>query len=118
MLTDPQAVTILGTTSSLPRVSVSGSQATYATSDETVVLAINHATTKSKRKRHEVRFTWAKVVTDPVSNANDSESTTITFVIDRPPYGFTETDVDGMATAFRNWLAVSGLVGKLYGNQS
>lgn len=114
---DPLSITIGATTHSLPRVSTAGRVATYANIDETVTLTISQIVTKSGRKRHEVRITWQKVVTDPVSTANDTDSTTLTYVIDRPGYGFTSVNIGELSTGFEAWLTPAFL-DNLYGGQS
>jgi hypothetical protein len=117
-LADPQSLTLLTVPYTLARVSVNGQAATYATADEALSMLIQHILTKAKRKRHEVKVTWTKVVTNPIDSSTDSDSTTLSFVIDRPPFGFTESDIVGLVSSFSSWIGTSGLVAKLYGSQS
>jgi hypothetical protein len=127
MLTDPQDIVISGTTHSLPRVSYApgktvngspvGGSSTYANADETLVLNILQNLTRAGRKRHEYKVVQSKVVTDPVSSANDTESITLGFYIDRPPYGFTVADVDALVAAIKAELTTA-LVTALYSGQS
>jgi hypothetical protein len=127
MLTDPQTITISGTTHTLPRVGISpgrvvngitiGGASTYANSDETVVLSVTQSVTKIGRKRHDLKYVQSKVVTDPLSSANDTESTTLGFYIDRPGYGFTVADIEALVTGFKTALT-SALVQSIYSGQS
>lgn len=118
MLTDPQSVTIGATPHSLPRVSTNGRVSLYSNADETVTFQVNQITGKgSGRKRHEVSYVQSKVVTDPVSSVNDTESTTLRIIVDRPSYGFSQSDIDALWSAVKTHLSTA-LMGQIYGGQS
>jgi hypothetical protein len=122
MLTEPQTVTINAVAHALARVQ-SGSVLTntpsvYQSPDETVSLTITNQKTKAGRLRPTVRLDVRALVADPLgSGSQDFDSVSHTYVIDRPEYGFTVTQVDQHVAAFKTWLT-STIVGKLYGNES
>jgi hypothetical protein len=91
MLTDPQSVTIAGTTTSLPRTSSGVNQAAYTSADGTVVLTISH--TYGKRTRRTARLDFSKIAADPLISANNIKySMSAYFVLDLPLTGFTPTE--------------------------
>lgn len=117
MLVDLQTITINAVAHALKIVEIVSRRVRRANADETVVLTTDQQTTNKGRKRHIVRFDWSKVVTDPLTSATDTDSTTINFSIDRPGYGFSQSDVENMTAAFKNWLTTA-MVAELYSGQS
>lgn len=125
-LSDPQTITLATVLYSLPRIlqnsNSQGTQVTtkYQTSDEALVISVSHTKTGGDRTRSQARFDWKKIVVDPLTQVNDFDSTSVYIVIDRPNYGFTADDVDNLVASFKTWLTTgaSGMVRKLYGNES
>lgn len=117
MLTDLQNITIAAVTHACRVVEIVGRRIRRTNADETVVLTTDQATTKAGRKRHVVRWDWSKVVTDPISSASDYDSVTINFSIDRPGYGFSQTDVENFVAGFKTHLS-QAMVAELYSGQN
>jgi hypothetical protein len=121
MLTEPQTLTINAVAFVLARVQsgslLANTPSVYQSPDETVVLTVSNQKTKAGRMRHTCRVDVKAVVTDPVNSTTDYDSVSYTFVIDRPAFGFTVTQVDQHVAAFKTWLTTT-IVGKLYGNES
>lgn len=94
---DPQSVKISGSTISLPRVSTSGQKSVYESADGLTKLTIS--TEKSKRKRHVYRVDVEKYVSDPVVPANNTvASMSCYIVVDRPLFGYTNTEALAVVT--------------------
>lgn len=88
MLTDPQAITIAGVTSSLPRVNTRDSEAVYSNEPSTIQFRVSHQ--KGKRIRRSFRLDLKKVSADvflPSQNVTQSMSCYIVF--DMPVAGYT-----------------------------
>lgn len=121
MLSEPQNLTINAATHALARVQsgslLSNTPSVFQSVDETVTLTITNQKTKAGRFRHTVRLDVKAVVTDPLTTNSDYDSVSHTYVIDRPGFGFTVTQVDQHVTALKAWLT-SAIVAKLYGNES
>jgi hypothetical protein len=121
MLSDPQGpITITGYTGSpftLYRVKVGDLFSVYQNADETVILTLSHKKTNKGRVIHEIRWDLKKIVTDPLTAANDYDSTTIRSVIDRPGYGFSVTEIQNAVAAAQGWLT-GAMVSSVYGLQS
>lgn len=121
MLTEPQTVTINAVAFALARVQsgslLTASPSVYQSPDETVTMTITNQKTKAGRLRHTVRLDVKAVVTNPIDSTTDYDSVSYTYVIDRPAFGFTVTQVDQHVAAFKTWLTTT-IVGKLYGNES
>lgn len=117
MLSDPQILTIAGVAKTMPKISTSGTSSTYSTDDEGVAMQVTHQVTKSGRVRHDVTVTQRKVVADPLTAENDYQSVSFKFVVDRPEYGFSASDVDATIAAIKTWLSTA-TVTKLYGRES
>lgn len=121
-LADPQGpITITGLPGSpytLYRVTTGDFLSVYQTADEVLKLTVSHKTTSKGRVIHEMRWDLRKIVTDPlVVDKSDWESTTFRTVIDRPGYGFTETDIKNGISAVQAWQDGT-FIGKIYGKQS
>jgi len=56
-------------------------------------------------------------VTNPLDSTNDYDTLTYYFVIERPAYGFTMTQVEQLVAGFNSWLT-TGNVDKLFGQES
>lgn len=114
--TDPQTVTIATVETSLPRVSIGPSDATYRSADETVQMRISHQQSKG-RKRRMVRLDSTVIAADPLTAENTSQKAGVYIVIDEPAFGFTDEVLDGYVDALVAWLT-SGNIAKLLGGES
>jgi hypothetical protein len=117
MFADPQVITVNSVAESMPRVTTGDKQASYALADETFTLDISHQATKQGRIRSLVRFTQRKVVADPLTSVNDYDNLVLSFVIDRPGYGFSKTEVYQLIAGLKTWLDNTAS-DKLYGQES
>lgn len=116
MFADPQVVTVNAVAQSMARVLISGQSATYQKSDGTFKLTVSHQISK-QRIRSMVRIDQKAVVPDPLTAVNDFEVLSFYFVIDRPEFGFSSTQVDQLVAGLKTWLD-STAIGKLYGLES
>lgn len=117
MFADPQSITVNGVAHSLPRIAVGDLSASYEQNDGTFHLDISHQVTKQDRVRSLVRVSQKKVVTDPLNSVNDYDNLTLTFTLDRPSYGFSQTETEQLVAGLVAWLT-TGNVDKLYGRES
>jgi hypothetical protein len=117
-LTDPQVVTINAVQKSMPRVSTSGTSAKYQMPDQAFALVVSHSVTKDGRIRSLARLDQRAIVVDPLdSNKSDYDTLGFYVVVDRPEYGFTQTQLEQLITGFKTWLD-NTMVGKLFGQES
>jgi hypothetical protein len=116
MFADPQSVTVNAVAQSMPRVSTNGKLTIYQKSDETFKLTISH-TPSGNRIRSLARIDQRAVVADPLTAENDYQTLSVYTVIDRPNYGFTQTQVEQLVTGFQAWLTTAN-VDKLFGQES
>lgn len=118
MLTDPQTVTVATIAKVMPKVSSSGTSAHYQLADQSFALDISHQTTKDLRVRSLAKITQRAIVTSPLdSTQSDYDTLAFHVVIDRPEYGFTQTQVNDLIAGFKTWLDAT-MVGKLFGQES
>jgi hypothetical protein len=123
-LTEPLAITIAGTTHSLPRVRTRDMAADYQNADQTVFENVSHLAVPKRKSesgagvRSLVAVEQRKIVADPL-NAESQEFKTlrIQVVIDRPIYGFSSTEVDALWTAFKTQFNTA-MMAKVYGQES
>lgn len=120
---DPQSVTISGSAVSLPNVERAGRRALYTSSDQTVSMTLSHVPQKSKgreKTRTLAQLTKSKIVTDPISTDNVTEDLKISFILERPNYGFSEAEILALSNALCTWLTAnsSANVSKLAGQES
>jgi hypothetical protein len=118
-LTDPQSLTVAGTTSSLPRVNVGNNKSDYMSADGLIKLSAAH--TYGRRTRRVLRLDHSKITTDPfipTQNAKVSMSTYIVF--DVPVAGYAAADVKAIYDGFKSLFSASSdaLVVKLLGGES
>lgn len=117
MLTDPQSVTLSGSTISLPRVETGLNRSVYRSADRLLQGSVEHQVTKAKRLIARVRFDQTKIAADPLTAENVEMSQTIHFSTDRPLVGFSVTEVKALVTMFETWLT-DAVVEAMYGGQS
>lgn len=96
-LPDPQIVTINSVDKTLNRIEPGPNYSLYATSDRSYGMKVSHQATKAKRIRSLLRVDYRKVVTDPLTSESDYDTCSISIVIDRPEYGFTDTEIVNLA---------------------
>ena len=86
--TDPQSITISGTTTSLPRTSVGQNSGTYQSSDGLIVLTASHA--YGRRTRRVIRVDHSKITSDPYIPAQNAKVGMSNYLVfDLPPVGYT-----------------------------
>jgi hypothetical protein len=117
MLTDPQVVTVNAIAKSMARILIDGKgKTTYQNSDGTFKLTVSHQHS-GKRIRSMARLDQKAIVTDPLTAANDYDTLTFYYVIDRPEYGFSLAQTQQQVAGFNAWLDAT-MVGKLYGEEA
>lgn len=116
MFADPQVVTVNAVARSMARILMNGTSATYQNSDESFKLTISH-TKSGTRTRSMARLDQRKIVTDPLSSKQDYDTLSFYFVIDRPEYGFSQTEVEQLIAGLKTWLDNTA-IGKLFGRES
>lgn len=118
-LTDPQSVTIAGTTISLPRTNVTGDKSVYTSSDGNVKLSLSSQ--YGKRTRRTVRLDISKISTDVfLPSQNVKLGASVYTVIDHPVAGFSNVDLKAYWVGYRTLLAASSdaMIEKLLGGES
>lgn len=116
MFADPQTVTVNSVAKNMARYLVQGTKAEYQTPDEMFKLTISHTKAKD-RVRSMVRVDQREIVTNPLDSSNDYDTLSFYFVIDRPIYGFTTTQVEQIVAGLKTWLDNTA-IGKLIGSES
>jgi len=118
---DPQTVTVNAVAKTMARVLIDGKSATYANSDESFMLTISHLSATDKQKRNRVRsmvrIDQKAVVTNPLDSTNDYDTLSFYFVVDRPEFGFSQTQVEQLIAGLKTWLDTTA-IGRLYGKES
>jgi len=116
MFADPQIVTVNSVAQSMPRVSSDGKSSIYQKADQTFTLKISH-TESGDRSRSMARIDQRAIVADPLTAENDYQVLSFYCVIDRPNYGFSQTQVDQLIAGLKTWLDTTAS-GKLFGKES
>jgi len=121
-LTDPQAITIGGTTTPLPRTFSEGNEAAYTSADGLMKLSLNHNLIKQGRTRHLLRFDHAKIAANPLeAGENVRVNMAVYTVFDTPPAGFyTAAEILAVYTGFKTLCSASSdaVIIKLIGGES
>lgn len=120
---DPQSITISTIAHSMPRVQTGTRAATYQKNDGTHILNISHTTVKPKgerniRNRGLFKFTKTVVAADPLTAEQTSQHADMYLVIDRPLFGFSQSDIEAIWAGFKDALNAAGVIGKIYGGES
>jgi hypothetical protein len=63
------------------------------------------------------RLDQRAIVADPLTAVNDYETLSFYCVVDRPSYGFTQTQLEQLVTGFQAWLNTAA-VDRLFGQES
>nr|QDH86600.1 MAG: hypothetical protein H2RhizoLitter49761_000004 [Leviviridae sp.] len=121
-LTDPQSITIGGTTSPLPRTFSEGNESAYTSADGLWKLSLNHSPVKQGRTRHLLRFDHAKIAANPLeAGENVRVNMAVYTVFDVPPPGFyTSAEILAVYTGFKSLYSASSdaVITKLIGGES
>jgi len=120
-LTDPQSITISGTTTPLPRTFAEGAESAYTSSDGLIKLSVNHNLIKQGRIRHLLRIDHSKLASDPFKpSENVRVNTACYMVFDVPPAGYTNTEVLAVYTGFKTLFTATSdaVVTKVLGGES
>lgn len=115
MLADPQTITVATIAKTLARISSTGLQSVYQNADETYKLTISHQAMNNGRIKSMARVDRREIVTDPLTQKDDYETLSEWYVIERPQYGFSITNITDVATGFKTWLdntVITKLIGK------
>lgn len=117
--TDPQSVTISGTTISLPRVSSGNGNSKYQSADGLVVVTASNA--YSRRNRRVLRLDHSKVTPDPfIPSQNSKVSMSNYMVFDIPAAGYSNADAMAVYNGFKAMFTGTSdaLITKLLGGES
>jgi len=117
--TDPLSITISGTTTPLPRVSVGDDRSEYQSGDGLILLSASHD--YGKRTRRVLRIDTSKLTSDPFKPAeNVKVSMSNYMVFDTPPARYTAAEVlavyQGLKTLFT--ASSDAMIIKLLGGES
>jgi len=114
---DPQSITVDSVPHSMPRISDEATKSIYLSADGAWQLTISHQLS-GNRIRHMARIDQTTVASDPLTSANVEATAGIYLVIDEPkaPY-FEDASLIDVVTGFTSWLATSGYVGKILGQE-
>jgi hypothetical protein len=119
MLPDPITVTINSVAKTLNRVKQGNMSATYMSQDELWTLDVSHQYSgkNNSRLRSLIRLTQKKIVTNPLDSTNDYDTLVDQRVIERPVFGFSQTELEQQVTGFNAWFTSTN-IGKLFGKES
>lgn len=117
--TDPQSITISGTTSSLPRTSTGTNASEYTSADGLIKLTASHA--YGRRTRRVLRVDHSKVTTDPFIPAQNTKVSMSNFIVfDVPVVGYTNAEAlavyNGLKTIYT--ASTDALISKILGGES
>jgi hypothetical protein len=117
MFADPQSVSINGVAKSLARISSDGQKSIYRSIDGVWTLTISHQTLSNGRIRTMYRLDQRAVVTNPLDSSNDYDTLSTYTVVDRPDFGFTQTNVEHQLLGMNLEIDPTS-IGKLFGLES
>ena len=118
-LTDPNSVTISGSTIALPRTSVDEDRSEYTSADGLVQLVASHD--YGKRTRRMIRLDTSKLTSDPFKpSENVKVGMAVYTVFDLPPAGYSNADALAAWVGFNTLLTAgsNAVIGKLLGGES
>lgn len=116
---DPQTVTISGSTISLPRTNTGNNGSEYLSADGLVKLAASSA--YGRRTRRVLRLDHSKITADPyIPSQNAKVSMSVYTVFDIPPVGYSNADALAIYLGFNNQVNAASnlLVTKILGGES
>lgn len=120
-LTDPNSVTISGSTISLPRTSVGKDRSEYTSADGLTELIVSHDYKSGKRTRRMIRLDTSKLTPDPFDNSvNVKVGMSVYTVMDLPPAGYTNAEALAVFVGFNTLITASSnaVVTKVLGGES
>lgn len=123
-LTDPQSITISGSTISLPRVSTGQGSSTYQSADGLTALQLSTSRSSNRnntRLRQVVRVDRSKIAPDVfIPTQNVEKSMSLYMVFDRPVVGYDNTEAEAVFVGFNSLITASTntVVKKLLGGES
>lgn len=116
---DPQSITISGTTISLPRTSTGNGSSDYTSADGLVKLSANHA--YGRRTRRVLRLDHSKITADPfIPTQNSKVSMSNYMVFDIPVAGYSNAEALAVYNGFKTLFTAStdALITKILGGES
>lgn len=123
MLTDPMSVTLGatitpsgGTAKSLPRIRTDGYASEYQSSDGLYTLKVTH--TRGSRLRSEFRLDFLTTYVDPTTGLTKYVSASAYVVVNRPPAGFTNTQLKDILFAACAYAGVTANADKILALES
>jgi len=117
--TDPQSVTISGSTISLPRTNVGNNGSEYLSADGLVKLSANSA--YGRRTRRVLRLDHSKITADPYIPAQNAKVSMSNYIVfDVPVVGYTNAEQLAVYAGFKAAYIASSdaLITKLLGGES
>jgi hypothetical protein len=116
---DPQSITISGTTTPLPRVSTGKGESSYSSADGLITLSASHA--YGRRTRRVLRVDHSKLTADPFIPTNNTKVSMSNYIVfDVPVAGYTNTEALAVYTGFKTAFTATSdaLITKLLGGES
>jgi hypothetical protein len=117
---DPLALTISAVALNPPRISLSGDESIYQTSDGLVSVKASHDY-GAKRNRHLLRIDHSKVTADPFIPADNVKVGMSNYIVfDVPVAGYTITEQMAVYTGFKTMFTATSdaMITKLLGGES
>lgn len=118
-LTDPQSITISGSTIALPRTNTGNNSSDYQSDDGLVKLTLSHA--YGRRTRRVLRVDHSKITADPFIPSNNSKVSMSNYMVfDLPVAGYTNTEALAIYTGLKTLFTATSddVIKKLLGGQS
>lgn len=115
MFADPQSVTVNAVAKSLPAISRDENASTYRMDTGDYELVVQRAF-GAKRNRFNVRLNAKKIAADPLTSSNNLEyRTSVYFVVDAPPVGYTNTELKDIVLGLVGWMTSANVLKVLGG---
>jgi hypothetical protein len=117
--TDPLSITIGGTTTPLPRISVGDDESEYSSGDGLIKVVASHS--YGKRSRRLLRVDTSKMTTDPFKPSENVKVSMSNYIVfDIPPAGYTAAEALAVYTGFKTMFSASSdaMITKLLGGES
>lgn len=118
-LSDPQSITIGGTTTPLPRTSVGVNGSEYLSADGLIKLAANSA--YGRRTRRVLRVDHSKITSDPFLPAQNVKVSMSNYIVfDTPVAGYTNAEILAVYVGLKTLFSASSdaTISKLLGGES
>jgi len=117
--TDPQSITISGTTSSLPLTTRDRDEGQYTSADGLIRLTASHS--YGKRTRRVLRVDHSKVTADPFIPAQNTKVSMSNYIVfDVPVVGYTNAEALAVYNGFKTLFTAStdAAISKILGGES